>query len=49
MRLDELYLWYGRDSTLENAMSQCEAFGLLPVEAATEVVGVIDVVNTWKE
>ena len=40
---------YGRDSTLENAMSQCEAFGLLPVEAATEVVRVIDVVNTWKE
>jgi serine/threonine-protein kinase HipA len=40
---------HGRDSTLENAMSQCEAFGLLPTEAATEVVRVIDVVNTWKE
>lgn len=40
---------YGRDSTLENAMSQCEAFGLLPAEAATEVVRVIDVVNTWKD
>ena len=39
----------GRDSTLENAMSQCEAFGLPPVEAATEVVRIIDVVNTWKE
>ena len=39
----------GRDSTLENAMSQCEAFGLLPREAAAEVAAVIDVVNTWKE
>jgi serine/threonine-protein kinase HipA len=40
---------HGRDSTLENAMSQCEAFGLLPAEAAAEVAHVIDVVNTWKE
>jgi len=39
----------GRDSTLDNAMSQCEAFGLLPVEAAAEVGIVIEVVNTWKE
>ena len=39
----------GRDSTLENAMSQCEAFGLLPSEAAAEVAAVIDVVNTWQE
>jgi serine/threonine-protein kinase HipA len=39
----------GRDSTLENAMSQCEAFGLLPAEAAAEVARVIAVVNTWKE
>lgn len=39
----------GRDSTLENAMSQCEAFGLLPAEAAAEVVTVIDVVNSWQE
>ena len=39
----------GRDSTLENAMSQCEAFGLLPVEAAAEVVAVIGVVNRWQE
>jgi len=39
----------GRDSTLENAMSQCEAFGLLPAEAAAEVAAVIDVVNTWRE
>ena len=39
----------GRDSTLENAMSQSEAFGLLPAEAAAEVAAVIEVVNTWKE
>ena len=39
----------GRDSTLENAMSQCEAFGLLPAEAAAQVATVIDVVNTWQE
>jgi serine/threonine-protein kinase HipA len=38
----------GRDSTLENAMSECDAFGLTPVEAAAEVVRVVDVVNTWK-
>lgn len=39
----------GRDSTLENAMSQCDAFGLLPAEAAAEIATVIDVVNTWQE
>ena len=39
---------HGRDSTLENAMSQCDAFGLLPAEAAAEVAGVIGVVNTWQ-
>lgn len=39
----------GRDSTLENAMSQCDAFGMVPKEAAAEVVTVIDVVNTWQE
>ncbi len=39
----------GRDSTLENAMSHCDAFGLVPTEAAAEVVTVIDVVNTWQE
>ncbi|MBY0238390.1 MAG: HipA domain-containing protein [Burkholderiaceae bacterium] len=39
----------GRDSTLDNAMSQCDAFGLLPAEAAAEVTAVIAVVNTWKE
>ena len=38
----------GRDSTLDNAMSECDAFGLTPVEAAAEVVGVVVVVNTWK-
>lgn len=38
----------GRDSTLENAMSQCEAFGLLPAEAAAEVAAVIAVLNTWQ-
>lgn len=39
---------HGRDSTLANALSQCEAFGLLPTEAAAEVTAVIDVVNTWQ-
>ena len=39
----------GRDSTLDNAMSQCDAFGLRPAEAAAEVAAVIDVVNTWQE
>jgi len=39
----------GRDSTLENAMSQCGAFGLLPTQATTEVATVIDVVNTWQQ
>lgn len=38
----------GRDSTLDNAMSQCDAFGLLPAEAAAEVAAVIEVVNTWQ-
>ena len=40
---------WGRDSTLENAMSQCAAFGLLPAEAAAEVTTVINVVNNWPE
>ena len=39
----------GRESTLENAMSQCDAFGLLPAVAAAEVAAVIDIVNTWQE
>lgn len=38
----------GADSTLENAMSQCDAFGLTPAEAAAQVVAVIVVVDTWK-
>jgi serine/threonine-protein kinase HipA len=40
---------HGRDSTLENAMSQCDAFGLLPAEAADEVAVVIEVVNRWQK
>lgn len=39
---------HGRESTLENAMSQCAAFGLLPAEAAGEIAIVIKVVNTWQ-
>ncbi len=38
----------GRDSTLDNAMSECDAFGLTRAEAAAEVVRVVEVVNTWK-
>jgi len=38
----------GRDSTLENAMTQCQAFGLHPTEAAAEISRVIAVVATWK-
>jgi len=38
----------GRDSTLSNAMSQCDAFGLLPAEAAADVAAVIGVVDTWQ-
>jgi serine/threonine-protein kinase HipA len=38
----------GRDSTLQNAMSQCDAFGLLPSEAAAEVIRVIHVVDKWQ-
>ena len=40
---------HGRESTLDNAMSQCDAFGLLPAEAAAEVAAVIDVVNSWQK
>lgn len=39
----------GRDSTLENAMSQCEVFGLRPGEAAGDVAAIIDVVNGWRD
>ncbi|KQU73269.1 MULTISPECIES: type II toxin-antitoxin system HipA family toxin [unclassified Rhizobacter] len=38
----------GRDSTLDNAMSQCEAFGLVPAEAAADVAAVIEVVASWQ-
>lgn len=39
----------GRDSTLENAMSQCQSFGLAPPEAAGHVVQVIEVIDTWRQ
>jgi serine/threonine-protein kinase HipA len=39
----------GRDSTLENAMSRCEAFGLSPAEAAAGVAQVIQAVEGWKD
>lgn len=38
-----------RDSTLSNAMSQCELFGYTPAQAAAEVVRVIGVVDGWRE
>ncbi|HSD37393.1 MAG TPA: HipA domain-containing protein [Rhodocyclaceae bacterium] len=38
----------GPESTLENAMTQCDAFGFLPDEAAGEVAAVIEVVNSWR-
>ena len=38
----------GQDSTLANAMSQCDAFGLEPAKAAEQVLQVIAVVNTWR-
>jgi serine/threonine-protein kinase HipA len=37
-----------RDSTLANAMSQCELFGCTPAQAAQEVVRVIEVVSGWQ-
>jgi serine/threonine-protein kinase HipA len=39
----------GRDSTLDNAMSQCDAFGLRADEAAAEVASVIGVVDGWQQ
>ena len=39
----------GAVSTLDNAMSQCDAFGFQADEAARQVKAVIDVVNTWKD
>jgi serine/threonine-protein kinase HipA len=38
----------GQESTLKNAMSQCEAFGLSPADAAAEIVRIIAVVDTWE-
>ena len=38
-----------RDSTLSNAMSQCELFGYTPPQAAAEVVRVIQVVDGWRK
>lgn len=38
----------GQESTLANAMSPCDAFGLQPAQAATQVAQVIEVVDTWR-
>lgn len=38
----------GRDSTLDNAMSECDAFGLSASEAAVEVARVIKVIDGWQ-
>ena len=38
----------GNESTLENAMSQCDAFGLLPAEAAAETALVIQAIDGWQ-
>ena len=37
-----------RDSTLSNAMSQCELFGYSPAQAAAEVERVIQVIDGWR-
>jgi serine/threonine-protein kinase HipA len=39
---------HGKDATLVNAMSECEAFGFSVAEASLEMKRVIDVVNTWQ-
>jgi serine/threonine-protein kinase HipA len=39
----------GADSTLENALSECEQFGMKKAEAAEQVKKVCAVVATWKE
>lgn len=39
---------HGREATLDNALSEAEAFGLQPAEAAQEVAAVIAVVDTWQ-
>ena len=38
----------GPDSTLANAMSRCQDFGMGAVQAAEEVLGVIKIVNGWR-
>lgn len=38
-----------RDSTLANAMSQCELFGFTKTQAAAQVQRVIKVVNGWRK
>jgi serine/threonine-protein kinase HipA len=38
-----------RDSTLANAMSQCELFGYTSAQAAAAVLRVIQVVNGWRK
>jgi serine/threonine-protein kinase HipA len=38
-----------RDSTLSNAMSQCELFGYTRVQAAAQVARVVEVVDGWRE
>ena len=38
----------GQESTLANAMSQCDAFGFEPAQAAEQVVQVVKVVNAWR-
>ena len=38
-----------RDSTLVNAMSQCELCGYAPAQAAADVARVIMVVGGWRE
>jgi serine/threonine-protein kinase HipA len=37
------------DSTLANAMSQCELFAYTPVQAAAQVLRVIEAVNGWQK
>ncbi len=38
-----------RDSTLANAMSQCELFGYTSAQAAADVARVIQVIDGWRE
>ena len=39
---------YGNNSTLVNATSDCEAFGLSKEETANEMIRVFEVVDTWQ-